>query len=112
MSGRMPFHHLSGESPLGCAEGISFDAVRARKHWTTLRQRLHERFDRWLAQVASALPEGKPTLGQVSETIGALRQQLTGGVAETIIHQSPHEEQQRQQRSCPTWARRLPARGP
>jgi len=71
---------------MGCAEVISFDEVRARKHWATLRQRLHERFDRWLAQLESALPEGEPTLGQVSETIGAIRQQLTGGVAETIVH--------------------------
>ena len=97
---------------MGCAEIISFDAVRARKHWTTLRQRLHERFDRWLDQVESALPEGKPTLGQVSETIWALRQQLTGGVTETIVHHTHHEEQQRQQMPCPTCARLLTARGP
>ena len=64
---------------MGYAEGISFDQVRARKHWTTLRQRLHERFDRWLDRLESALPEVEPTLGRVSETIWALRQQLTGG---------------------------------
>jgi hypothetical protein len=64
---------------VGCAEVIALDEVRARKHWTTLRQRLPERFDRWLDQLESAWPEGEPTLGQVSETIGALRQQLTGG---------------------------------
>jgi len=46
---------------MGCAEVIAFDEVRARKHWATLRQRLHERFDRWLAQLESALPEGEPT---------------------------------------------------
>jgi hypothetical protein len=54
---------------VGCAEGISFDDVRARKHWTTLRQRLHERFDRWLARLEEALPEGELTLSQVRETI-------------------------------------------
>jgi len=69
---------------VGCAEGISFDDVRARKHWTTLRQRLHERFDRWLARLEEALPEGELTLSQVRETIWVLRQQLTGGVAETM----------------------------
>ena len=64
---------------MGCAEVISLDEVRARTHWTTLRQRLHERFDRWLDQLEAALPEGAPTLGQVSETVWALRQQLTVG---------------------------------
>jgi hypothetical protein len=97
---------------VGCVEIIALDEVRARKHWTTLRQRLHEHFDRWLDRLETALPKGEPTLGQVSETIWALRQQLTGGVAETIVHQSHQEEQQRQQMSCPTCARLLPARGP
>jgi Uncharacterised protein family (UPF0236) len=97
---------------VGCAEVISLDQVRARKHWTTLRQRLHERFDRWLDQLEAALPEGEPTLGQVSETIWALRQQLTGGVAETIVHQTHQEEQCRPQMPCPTCARLVPARGP
>jgi hypothetical protein len=58
------------------------------------------------------LPEGAPTLGQVSETIWALRQQLTGGVAETIVHHTPLEDQHRPYRPCPTCARLLPARGP
>jgi hypothetical protein len=94
---------------VGCAEVISLDAVRARKHWTTLRQRLHERFDRWLDRLESELPEGEPTLGQVSETIWALRQQLTGGLAETIVQHTHQEAQSRQQRPCPTCARLLTA---
>jgi hypothetical protein len=73
---------------------------------------LHARFDRWLDQVEAALPEGAPTLGQVSETIWALRQQLTGGVAETIVHHMHPEEQHRPCMPCPTCARVLPARGP
>ena len=97
---------------MGCAEVISLDEVRARKHWTTLRQRLHERFDRWLDQLESAWPEGEPTLGQVSETIWALRQQLTGGLAETIVQHTHQEEQSRQHMPCPTCARLLTARGP
>jgi Uncharacterised protein family (UPF0236) len=97
---------------VGCAEVISLDEVRARQHWTTLRQRLHERFDRWLDQLESAWPEGEPTLGQVSETIWALRQQLTGGLAETIVQHTYQEEQSRQHMPCPTCARLLTARGP
>ena len=97
---------------MGCAELISLDMVRTRKHWTTLRQRLHERFDRWLDQLEAALPEGEPTLGQVSEPIGALRQQLTGGIAETIVHHTSHEAMRQQQMPCPTGARLWTARGP
>ena len=97
---------------MGCAEVIALDEVRARKHWTTLRQRVHERFDQWLDQLETALPEGEPTLGQVSATIWALRQQLTGGVAETIVHHSHLEEQQRPSWACPTCAHLLSARGP
>lgn len=97
---------------MGCAEVIALDQVRARKHWTTLRQRLHERFDQWLDQLESALPEGAPTLGQVSETVWTLRQQLTSGVAETIVQHTHQEEQHRPHMPCPTCARRLTARGP
>ena len=97
---------------MGCAEIISFDEVRARKHWTTLRQRLHARFDQWLDRLEAALPAGEPTLGQVSEPLWALRQELTGGVAETIVHHTHAEEQQRSSLPCPTCARLLPARGP
>ena len=97
---------------MSCAEVISLDQVRARTHWTTLRQQLHERFDRWLDRLEAALPEGEPALGQVSETIWALRQQLTGGVAETIVHHTYSEEQQRSHMPCPTCTRLLPARGP
>jgi hypothetical protein len=54
---------------------------------------LHERFDQWLDRLEAALPEVEPTLGQVSETIWALRQQLTGGVAETIVYHTHREVQ-------------------
>lgn len=86
--------------------------MRARQHWTTLRQRLHARFDQWLDQLEAALPEGAPTLGQGSETIWALRQQLTGGVAETIVPHPHREDQQRPWIPCPPCPRGLPARGP
>jgi hypothetical protein len=86
--------------------------VRARQHWTTVRHRWHERFARWLDQLAAAVPEGEPPGGQVSETIWALRQPLTGGVAETIVYHTHPEAQHRPQRPWPTCARLVPARGP
>jgi hypothetical protein len=36
------------------------------------------------------LPKSEPTLAQVSETIWALRQQLTAGIAQTIVEYTPY----------------------
>ena len=98
---------------MGCAaEGISLDEVRARKQWDTLRQHLHDRFDQWLDGLEAQLPEPEPTFVEVSETIRALRQQLTGGLAETIVQHTHPEEQSRAHLTCPTCERLLAARGP
>jgi hypothetical protein len=98
---------------MGCAaEVISLDEVRARKQWDTLRQHLHDRFDQWLDGLEAQLPEPEPTLVEVSETIRALRQQLTGGLAETIVQHTHPEEQSRAHLTCPTCERLLAARGP
>jgi hypothetical protein len=95
---------------MGCAEVISLPEVRARKQWEALRQQLHERFDRWLDAVEAQLPTSELTLAQVSETIWALRQQLTGGVAQTIIEHTHQEEQRRKSLQCATCAHLLRAR--
>src|SRR5262245_44808776 len=89
MSGESHFTLPAEESSMGCAEVISLPEVRARKQWEALRQQLHERFDRWLDEVEAQLPASAPTLAQVSETIWTLRQQLTGGVAQTIRTYAP-----------------------
>jgi hypothetical protein len=73
---------------MGCAEVISFEEVRARKPWGTLRQQLHTRFDQWLDVLEERLREPEPTLAAVTETIWALRQQLTGGLTESLSEKS------------------------
>jgi hypothetical protein len=96
---------------MGCAaEIIALDDVRASQQRQALRQHLHARFDRWLDEVEARLPEAKPTLAQVSETIWSLRQALTAGVAQTLIEQSYQDERDRQSLRCATCARRLSAR--
>ena len=98
---------------MGCAaEVISLGEVRARKQWETLRQHLHDRFDQWLDGLETQLPEPEPTLGEVCETIWALRQQLTGGLAETIVQHTHEAEQSRQHMTCPTCECLLSARAP
>jgi len=96
---------------MGCAaEIIALDDVRTSQQRQALRQHLHERFDQWLDEVETQLPEANAPLAQVSETIWSLRQGLTAGVAQTLLEQSHPEKRGRQSLRCPTCDRLLSAR--
>ena len=86
---------------MGAAEVISFEEVRARKQWSAPRQQLHERFDQWLDTLEQAWHEPPATLSEVTATVWDVRQQLTGGITETIVAHAHEGERQRQQASCP-----------
>ena len=77
---------------MGAAEVISFEEVRARKQWDALRGQLHTRFDQWLDGLEAQLQEPAPTLAQVTETMWNLRQELTGGLTETIVEHAHRGE--------------------
>src|SRR2546423_14932923 len=81
-------------SPLPCAQGMS--------------RGLHSD----LRTYDSGVPEPEPTLGEVCKTIWAMRQQLTGGLAETIVQHTHEAEQSRQHMTCPTCECLLSARAP
>ena len=88
---------------MGCAaKVIALDDVRASHQRQALRQQLHERFDRWLDELETQLPEADPTVAQVSETIWGLRQELTAGVAQTIIEHTHQAERDREYLNCAT----------
>ena len=96
---------------MGCAaEVIVLDDVRASHQRRVLRQQLHDRFDQWLDELETQLPETDPTVAQVSETIWTLRQGLTAGVAQTIIEHTHQEERDREYLPCATCDRLLKAR--
>src|SRR6266850_4469072 len=96
---------------MGCAaEVISLPEVRARKQWDSLREQLHTRFDQWLDRLEEHLPEPAPTLAAVTETVWQLRQELTGGLSETIVKHAHLGEHNRQQATCPQCDRLLKAR--
>jgi hypothetical protein len=96
---------------MGCAaEVIVLDDVRASHQRQALRQQLHEHFDQWLDELETQLPEAEPTVAQVSETIWALRQRLTAGVAQTIVEHTHQEERDREYLHCATCDRLLKAR--
>jgi Uncharacterised protein family (UPF0236) len=96
---------------MGCAaEIIAFDDVRASRQRQALRHQLHACFDHWLDALEAQLPAAHATLAQVSETIWALRQQLTGGIAQTIVAHHHHDEYRRTHLRCASCERLLRAR--
>ena len=73
---------------MGAAEVISFEEVRARKQWDTLRQQLHARFDQWLDTLEQQWHEPPSTLMEVTATVWALRQQLTRKIVRRGAHRA------------------------
>jgi hypothetical protein len=95
---------------MGSAEVISLSEVRASTQWQRLRNELHARFDQWLDRLEAQLPNPKTSLAEVTEAVWQLRQDLTGGLSETIVAQTHVGERTRQYTSCPQCGRRLRAR--
>src|SRR5215470_2258226 len=95
---------------MGVAEVSAFEEVRARKHWDTLRQQLHARFDHWLDSLEPQWHEPPSTLMEVSATVWNVRQQLTGGLTETIVAPVHRGEHDRRQSACPRCDKVLKAR--
>jgi hypothetical protein len=90
---------------MGPAEVISLDEVRASKQWASLRQQLHDYFDLWLDDLQAQLPEPETTLEQITETVWALRQELTGSLTEAIVDHAHRCEFMRKDIVCETCQR-------
>ena len=95
---------------MGQAEFISLSEVRARKQWDDLRQDLHLRFDQWLDDLEARLPDPAGTLPEVSDLVWQLRQDLTGGLTETLLNHAHAQEHNRKKAPCPECERRITAR--
>ena len=95
---------------MGQAEVISLDEVRASKQWVSLRQQLHDHFDQWLDDLEAQLPEPETTLAQITETVGALRQDLTGSLTEAVVEHAHRFEYTRKEIVCETCQRILTTR--
>lgn len=70
---------------MGFAEVISLSEVRASSQWQRLRDDLHIRFDQWLDRLQEQWPNPQTSLAEVTEAVWTLRQELTGGLSETIV---------------------------
>jgi hypothetical protein len=95
---------------MGSAEVIVLSEVRASTQWQRLRDDLHARFDQWLDRLEEQLPDPQTSLAEVTEAVWKLRQDLTGGLSETIVEQAHVGERTRQYTRCPQCGRRLKAR--
>ena len=95
---------------MGQAEVISLDEVRASKQWASLRQQLHDHFDQWLDDLQAQLSEPETTLVQITETVWALRQDLTGSLSEAVVEHAHRFEYMRKQIVCKTCGRILTTR--
>ena len=95
---------------MGKAEVIALSEVRASSQWQRLRDDLHARFDQWLDALQAQLPDPQTLLGEVSETVWRLRQDLTGRICEAIVEHGHAEESTRRFAPCPACGRRLKAR--
>jgi hypothetical protein len=95
---------------MGLAEVISLSEVRASSQWQSLRDALHTRFDQWLDRLQEQLPDPQTSLADVTEAVWDLRQELTGGLSETIVKHAHRGEVTRQVTHCPQCDQRLRAR--
>ena len=95
---------------MGQAEVISLDEMRASKQWASLRQQLHDYFDLWLDDLQAQLPEPETTLDQITETVWALRQDLTGSLTAAIVEHAHRFEYMRQDIVCEICQRMLSTR--
>ena len=92
---------------MGSAQVISLSDVRASSQWQRLRDDLHTRFDQWLDRLQEQLPDPQTSLADVTEAVWHLRQELTGGVSETIVAHAHGGERTRQYARCPQCLWRL-----
>jgi hypothetical protein len=95
---------------MGSAQIISLSEVRASRQWQGLRDQLHARFEQWLDRLQEQLPDPQTRLSEVTEAVWQLRQELTGGLSETIVEHAHGGERTRQYARCPQCDRRLTAR--
>ena len=87
---------------MGHAEIIPLDDVRATHHQRQLRQKLHDCFEQWLDTLESHLDDQPMTLPDLTAVMGQLRQELMGGLTETVIDHTHAAAIEQTQATCPS----------
>jgi hypothetical protein len=91
---------------------LSLEEYRDAQRRTEVRQRLHDRFDRWLQRMEDQVKEPKPTLQELTEAVFALRQELTQAVTEGLVEHAHRAALEQRTAACPQCGQTLSARGP
>lgn len=87
---------------MGHAEIIPLDDARATHHRRQLRQKLYDCFGQWLDTLDSHLDDQPVTLPDLTAVMGQLRQDLMGGLTETVIDHTYAAEIEQTQAACPS----------
>src|SRR5919106_1875788 len=91
---------------------LSLEEFRDTQQRAAVRQRLHDRFDRWLNRLEDQVKAPKPTLEELTQAVFALRQELTQAVTEGLVEQAHRALVEQRTAVCPRCGRTLSARGP
>jgi hypothetical protein len=91
---------------------LSLEEFRDTQQRAAVRQRLHDRFDRWLNRLEDQVNSPKPTLEELTQAVFALRQELTQAVTEGLGEQAQRAVVEQRTAPCPQCGQMLSARGP
>jgi hypothetical protein len=95
---------------MATAAMISFEETRQAYAKTRARQQLHAYLDRWLDGREAHMPDDTPSLEELTQAVLAMRQELTGKVAEARVEQQHGRLLHQRPMSCPPCQCLLPAR--
>jgi hypothetical protein len=91
---------------------LSLEEFRDTRRRGEIRQRLHDRFDQWLDGLEARVKASQPTLEELTQTVFALRQELTQAVTEGLVEQAHGALVEQRTAACPQCGQMLAARGP
>lgn len=91
---------------------LSLEEFRDTRRRGEIRQRLHNRFDRWLDGLEERVKASQPTLEELTQAVFALRQELTQAVTEGLVEQTHRALVEQRTAACPLCGQTLSARGP
>lgn len=95
-----------------CPAILSLEDFRDTQRRAAIRQRLHDRFDRWLNQLEDRMQAPPPTLAELTQAVFALRQELTQAVTEGVVEQTHRAALEQRTAVCPQCGQPLATRGP
>jgi hypothetical protein len=95
---------------MASAAVLSLEEFRDAQRRTEVRQRLHDRFDRWLERVEDHVKEPTPPLEELTAAVLALRQELTQAVTEGLVEQAHRAALEQRTAVCSQCRQTLSAR--